>query len=392
MESMRLRLNSLVSYLFPEQANVSAREKLFSGMGGFVGIFLVAWFTHRFAYPEHGPIIIASMGASAVLLFGVAHGPLSQPWAFAGGNLISAMIGVLCARYVPDFYLAAAVAVGTALFVMYWLRCLHPPGGATALLAVVGGRQIHHLGFGYVFTLVAVNVGIMLLTALVFNNLIPGRHYPARKRRAASLPEKDAAMAPERRHLQEDIAAALRDMDAFIDVTTEDVERIYTSVTIHTRHRQLEDTVCRDIMTRHAISVRPETSLQETWNTLTKQGIRGMPVVDAKQRVVGMVTITDFLKHTDWDWRAKCATRLHHLLLRRSRLKAEVPKLAAHIMTTAVIKTHEDTPIVELFVAFAEKRVNHLPVVDRDLRLVGIVTRLDLLHFFYRGDRQLAVA
>ncbi|HCA27508.1 MAG TPA: hypothetical protein DEP05_07720 [Betaproteobacteria bacterium] len=389
---MGVRLKGLISYLFPEQASVSAREKLFSGIGGFIGIFLVAWFTHQVAHPGHGPIIIASMGASAVLLFGVTHGPLSQPWALVGGNLISAFIGVLCARYIPEFYLAAATAVGVAIFVMYWLRCLHPPGGATALLAVIGGRQIHHLGFGYVFTLVAVNVGIMLLTAWVFNNVMPGRRYPAQKRRAAPPPEKAAAVAPERRHLHEDIMAALRDMDSFIDITAEDIERIYTSVTIHAQQRQLGETVCRDIMTRQVVFVRPETSLQETWNILIRQGIRGMPVVDAKRRVVGMVAITDFLKHTDWDWRAKCSTRLRHLLSRQSRLKTDAPRRAAHIMTTTVVKTHEDTPVVELFVAFAEKRINHLPVVDGELRLVGIVTRLDLLHLFYRGDRRPAAA
>jgi CBS-domain-containing membrane protein len=119
------------------------------------------------------------MGASAVLLFAVPHGQLSQPWPVFGGHLVSALIGVASAKLVAPPLLAAAVAVALAISAMYYLRCIHPPGGATALTAVAGGETVHALGFHYVLTPVLLNVLIILAVALLFNFPFSWRRYPA---------------------------------------------------------------------------------------------------------------------------------------------------------------------------------------------------------------------
>ena len=113
-------------------------EKLISAAGGFIGILLILQVTHFFIPGVAAALIVASMGASAVLLFAVPHGPLSQPWPLIAGHVISASIGVTVRLYVPDMFLAGALAVGLSIGVMYYLRCIHPPGGASALAAVVG--------------------------------------------------------------------------------------------------------------------------------------------------------------------------------------------------------------------------------------------------------------
>lgn len=206
-------------------------EKWVSGLGGFAGIgvtFLVALAT---PHVVQAPLLVASMGATAVLVFAVPHGALAQPWPVFGGHLVSAVIGVLCARWIADPRIAAPLAVGTAIGVMYYLRCVHPPGGATALFAVTGGTHVHALGFGYVLTPVMINVVAILAVAFVFNAFFPWRRYPVywehlRKRREA------AALTPQHEAIShEDFVYALSEMNSFIDITEHDLLRIYEIAT-----------------------------------------------------------------------------------------------------------------------------------------------------------------
>ncbi len=163
-------------------------EKWVSGMGGLVGILAVSLISGQYLELTGAAWIVASMGATAVLLFAVPHGPLSQPWAVIGGHLVSAAIGVACARWVPDPLLAPAAAVGLAIGAMHYLRCIHPPGGATALTAVVGGSQLQALGFDYVLTPVSLNALTMvghrhrLQLPVSLASLPRGAGYPAGSR------------------------------------------------------------------------------------------------------------------------------------------------------------------------------------------------------------------
>jgi CBS domain-containing membrane protein len=371
-----MRLDALVSLLFPEQAPLSGRERIISAVTAFAAIAATIWASQLLAHAEHRPFVVSSMGSSAVLLFAISHSPLSQPWALVGGHLISAAAGVLCAQFLPNPVLAAAAALGMAMLGMHWLRCLHPPAGATALFAVIGGQPVHSLGWSYVFAVVGVNVVFLLLVALILNNLLPGRHYPLRRPKPAAASALPLASSRGSRPEHEDIAAALRSMDTFIDVAEEDLERIYLLATINRQKRTLGTVFCRDIMTRNVTSVSPQTPLSATWEVLRQRNIRGVPVVDGDGRVSGMVAISDFLKNTDWNWNRR--GRLRCLLT--SPRKA--PATAADIMTTPVITLREDTHVAELFATFASHGINHIPVTDDAGRLSGIITRMDLLNLF----------
>ena len=161
-----------------ELTPVSHAEKLVSALGGFAGIVSILLITGHFV-GSASALIVASMGASAVLLFAVPHGALSQPWPVLGGHVISAFIGVACASVIPQPHLAAGLAVGLAIGVMYYLRCIHPPGGATALSAVVGGESVHALGYQFIITPVLLNALVILAIAVLFNFLFAWRRYPA---------------------------------------------------------------------------------------------------------------------------------------------------------------------------------------------------------------------
>ncbi|MDP3514947.1 MAG: HPP family protein [Sulfuritalea sp.] len=218
-----------------ELSPVSHRERLISGLGGFVGLLLVFALSRSLLDPGAGPILMLSIASSAVLLFAVPHGALSQPWPVLGGHLVAAAIGVACVRHVPDPLLAASLATGLAIGAMHYLRCIHPPAAATALAAVLGNEQVRALGYGFLVAPVLLNVLIILAVAVAFNALFPWRRYPAFLARRSAM--ATAASAGYEAISHEDFVFALTQMDSFIDVSEEDLLRIYSLAT--GRHREV---------------------------------------------------------------------------------------------------------------------------------------------------------
>ena len=205
-------------------------EKLISAAGGFIGILLIIWVSGHFLGLQGAAMLVASMGASAVLLFAVPHGALSQPWPLLCGNLVSAVIGVSCAQYFDNPLIAAPLAVALAIAAMHYLRCIHPPGGATALTAVVGGPQVHALGYQYVLTPVLVDVLIILVAAISVNYAFPWRRYPAGLRKPQ--PAKQNVIR-DHRLAHEDFAYALGEIGSYVDVDEDDLSRIYRLAAKH---------------------------------------------------------------------------------------------------------------------------------------------------------------
>lgn len=167
-------------YILYKETLVDYKEHFWSFLGSFVGIGILSYleFTH-FAGSD-AVYLIGSFGASSVLIYGIIQSPFSQPRNLIGGHLISAFIGVTVNKLVPDIvWLSAPLAVSLSIIFMQITKTLHPPGGATALIAVTGSAQIKGLGYMYVFSPVLVGVMILFLTALVFNNMTSSRSYPS---------------------------------------------------------------------------------------------------------------------------------------------------------------------------------------------------------------------
>jgi CBS-domain-containing membrane protein len=158
---------------------VSTLEILLSWAGGIAGISIVLLLNDYFVAPAGRLLVIASYGASAVLIFGAIKSPLAQPRNLVGGHVVSALVGVTVFKLLSPFpWLAGGVAVGTAIAAMHATKTLHPPAGATSLIAVIGGPKIHALGYSYALLPVASGALILLVVALVFNNIPRTRKYP----------------------------------------------------------------------------------------------------------------------------------------------------------------------------------------------------------------------
>ncbi len=158
---------------------VSPAEIAWSWVGAFLGIGAVAYLNYHFLAGTELVLVIGSFGASAVLIYGAIKSPLAQPRNLIGGHLISALIGVSAFKLLyPQLWLAAALAVAVSIAVMHATKTLHPPGGATALIAVISGDNILKLGYLYVVIPVGAGAAVMLIVALIVNNIPKERRYP----------------------------------------------------------------------------------------------------------------------------------------------------------------------------------------------------------------------
>lgn len=198
------------------------KDKVLAAIGALCAIYAVSTVSAGLGEGATQGFVLASMGASAVLLFAVPHGALAQPWPVVGGHLTGAIAGVTANLLISDAVLASAVAVATSIAAMHYLRCIHPPAGATALFAVLGGDAIHALGYGFLLHPVLSNVAVMLAIAVVFNYSFPWRRYPA----ALHRPREDDA-EPEDELSADDLEHAMREMNLHMDITEEDLARLY---------------------------------------------------------------------------------------------------------------------------------------------------------------------
>ncbi len=162
----------------PPIAGIS--EIVWSGLGSFLGIFAISYISAKYFIPLLDiMLVIGSFGASAVLIYAAIKSPLAQPRNLIGGHVLSALVGVACYKlFGQDIILASALAVSFSIMVMLATKTLHPPGGATALIAVIGGPAIYRLGFLYVLIPVGLGAVILLIIALLVNNLAGNRKYP----------------------------------------------------------------------------------------------------------------------------------------------------------------------------------------------------------------------
>ena len=170
-------------YILYKETLIDFRENFWAFLGSFVGIGIIAYL-QSLTLPDSDVVyLIGSFGASSVLVYGVIQSPLAQPRNLIGGHLVSAIAGVTVLQLVPDVvWITAPLAVSSSIVLMQITKTLHPPGGATALIAVTGSAQIKALGYWYVVTPVMSGALILLVVALVFNNLTSKRHYPNHKK------------------------------------------------------------------------------------------------------------------------------------------------------------------------------------------------------------------
>ena len=369
---------SFLNAWVPRSPPVSLKERCRSSVGALVGI-LVTGLVSRLAVGGGTalPILIAPMGASAVLLFAVPSSPLAQPWSIVGGNAIAALVGVSAASACSNPFLASALAIGAAILLMMTCRCVHPPSGAVALTAVLGGRAIQDLGYGYVLWPVGANTVLLLAVALVFNNLA-GRSYPHRPL-GASLETRTADPPVARIGFSSaDLDAVLEEYDQLLEVDRSDLEAILRQAVIRSYRRRAGQATCATIMSRDVVAVAPDAAIREALDLLRAHHVKALPVTDESARVLGLVTQTDLLDKAVWSPRGPRLALRHRVRLSLSRGRAPNGSVE-DIMTAPVDEMTPDTPLADVVRVMARTGLHHLPVVDPNGKLAGIVSQSDLI-------------
>lgn len=369
---MKSRLAQWLRRFLPAPFNVGWRERARVCCGALLGIAITGLLT-PLLLPQAGsdlPLLIAPMGASAVLLFAVPASPLAQPWSIAGGNLLAALIGVTCALWVQPPLLAAALAVACTIGATFTLRCVHPPAGAVALTAVLGGPVIHNAGYAFAWGPVCINSLVLLSTGILWHRLT-GHRYPHVVSTQAT-PRFGFSAA--------DLDAVLKNHNEMLDISRDDLESLLQQAELRSYQRRFGILTCADIMSTRPLSVPADCSQEQAWTVLHRHQLKALPVTDAEQHIVGIITLADFVDGGPGETRFR---PLRRALMRAVR-RAGQPARVAEIMTTAVCSAALTKPIAELVPLFADGGHRHIPIVDEERRLVGIVTQSDLIMALYR--------
>ncbi len=207
-------------------------EKLISGIGGFVAILCVFWVTAQFEQSQNlHSFLVASFGATAVLLFAAPSASLSQPWNVVGGHVVSALIGVSIYQLLPDAVWGAAIAVGLSITAMYYLRCLHPPGGASAAIPFLTSGVIEAYGYEYVFMPIGLGAVLMVFIAVLFNYPFVYRRYPAVLSKKTPRNQLNELGDDYGNISHADLVYALSEIDTYVDISEEELLRIYELAT-----------------------------------------------------------------------------------------------------------------------------------------------------------------
>lgn len=368
--------------LLPNLAPVSGRERLRASIGVLLGVFLTGAVSAAALGTSSGlPLLIAPMGASAILLFAVSTSPFSQPWSVIGGNTIAAAIGVACSDFIPYPVLACAIAAGLAIAAMMALRCLHPPSGAVAMTAVIGGPEIDALGYWFVFWPVAVDSIAMVAIALAYNNLT-GKPYPHRPVEAKARGTSDTPPLARLGVTAQDLADILKAHDEVVPVDPGDIENLLKEAEMLAFERRSGGITCGAAMSRDVATVTPDTPLDEALKLLRRHSIKALPVVDSERRVIGILTQTDLV-----DRAASLRAGLQAgfgALFRRSDGGA----VAGDIMSAPVLTATPDLPLGRLIPIMSDAGHHHLPVVDEEGKLAGIVTQTDVIAALFAAEKR----
>ena len=362
--------------LWPAPLLVDGRQRLRAVAGAFVGI-LVAGVLSRLIGDASGlgPWLVAPMGASAVLIFAAPASPLAQPWAVLGGNTLSALVGTACVLLVPDQAIAGALAVALAIAVMFQLRCLHPPGGASALLVVLtSSSQFQFSAFP-----VLLNSLLMVLAGIAYNSLT-GRPYPHPQ--AAPAP---GAVTDGSRFSAADLDAALSHYNQVLDISRDDLEALLHDAESAAYSRNLGQLRCTDVMSKEPLSVQFGTPLNEAWELMRTRKVKALPVTDRARRIAGIITVADFMRSIDLDKHEGIGQKLRALVRLTGATHTDRPEVVGQIMTRKVQVASADRFLIELAPLFSEKGHHHIPIIDGEQRLVGIITQSDLVRALYRA-------
>lgn len=362
----------------PAVAPAAGLDVLRVGLGAALGLGVAAALVQLAQWGgwQGGWGLFAPLGATAVLVFAVHTGPLSQPWSCVVGNTVAALWALLVVAWVPAGW-APAVAVGGAIAGMQLTRSLHPPGGAVALLLVLEAQHGVHHGWSYAFMPIALLTLVLVLLAMAYHRAW-GKHYPlqvaapAAAAKAQHLPADDLSDA--------DLQALLARFDQDYNLTPQELGQLVRAAEEQAIARRFGSVTCGQVMTSALWTCRPGDDLGRLAAQFQQHPIKSLPVVDDAGRLLGVVARSALF---DWLWQQQQGDASDRRQRRTWRLwgkkpPASTPARAADLMQDAPLSVEDHTPVSHLLEALAVHTVPFVAVLRRG-QLVGLITRTDVM-------------
>ncbi len=336
----------------PILAGATLNDRLINGLGALICIGLTGLIGEMtFGGNPALPLIVAPLGASSVLLFAVPSSPLAQPWSIIGGNTLSCFCGIIAYRLVPDIMVASGIAVGLAIIVMSLTKCLHPPGGAAALTAVIGGPAVVAQGFSFALVPMALNSVTLVILGLIFHKLLKHNYPHVPPKVVSPVGTKDPAPILRAGFHVEDVDAALADLGESFDINRNDLDDLLQRVERQALLRTHGELTCADIMSRDVIAVGPDDDIQAAHALLLEHNIRILPVIGASGHLLGTIGLREIVQKSG------------------TVAKAMVPAATAS----------PDTPAFSQFGKLTDGQTHAIIIQDATGRVVGLLSQTDLL-------------
>ncbi|OEF26824.1 HPP family protein [Vibrio rumoiensis] len=384
-----LRLLAQLGVVKKDSQSISAiplSERMKVSLAAFITIFTVTIVSGYVQDPGAALVLLGSMGASSVIIFALPSSPLAKPWSFMVGHMLAAVVGITMALIIDDFALLAGVTIAIILMLMYIFECMHPPAAATALVPAIGSRS---LDVGYEFLIpIMINLFVFLIVSLMLKQSI------LRRKKIVTTENFDPVhlhndQSPLKRLglQQDDLMQAINSFDSVLAVSEQDLEQIYQEAQRHAYQRRSGEILSRDIMSSDVITVRANTSLGRAWKLLHKHKISMLPVVNDEKELLGVISSVDFLKNLSVPSYSGLLKHLNRMLVKRKHTK-EVNNRVQDLMVTDVVAVKDTDHIVALVPLLSDIGLHHIPVLDSEQKLCGIITQSDLIGALYQVNQK----
>ncbi len=376
---MKLNLSRfLKNYIVADMPRVSRGEGLKSSIGTALGVAFVLVAT-QLVLGQY--TLVAAVGATAVIIFSMPHSPMAQPWSVFGGYLVAVMVALVVSYATSNIVLGISLSLALVVLIMIALKCVHPPAGAIAIFVVAQNPGTVENSWKLMVGILLVAF-LILLAAAILNKFL-GRKYPQCYAEQSHNPHKTRDQLPTVRTgiTHQDLDYALRRHGTYVDVQESELIDLYETAVSHAFSRKM-NTKCGDIMARDVVSVAEDSSLGEAWALLHKHKIKALPVVSSERLVIGILTIADFLK--DLSTRATNPIAGLEELMRHQTLSIDNGRQVGEIMSRNVLTENVETPISVLIKKLSDLGMHHVPIVNQESQLVGMVTQSDLIASMYQ--------
>ncbi|WP_028693733.1 HPP family protein [Pseudomonas cremoricolorata] len=351
--------------LFAPPLALPPQQWLRAGIGALAGLFLSGYLCSLAFGAGIALHLLGPLAATAVLVFAVHSGPLAQPWPVLGSYVVACLVGLALRHSLGGTLWVAAAALAASLVLMCVLRCLHPPGGAMAVTAVLADPGLVALG-DHLLEPVLLNVVVLLAVAIAYNRLT-GVAYPKAAVVAKDVHHTRDPLPSQRVGVNaDDLDQALLELGEFVDVGRDELQRIIQATEQHALQRSLGGITAAAVMARDVQFATPETTLEQAWALLAEHRLKTLPVLDGG-KLVGIVSLSDLvapaMARGRPTWRS---------VFRRA------PVRMAEVMSRRVISVGSEHPLHRLLPLLCEQGLHCLPVLDGDT-VVGVITQTDLI-------------